>query len=598
MSLIYGVEFNNQTRALSFSDRAGNNIYSCTIPASHPLTFVSTEDGSTIWLFGNTVATVASIAQYEVDTGNGWTSYSISDKPHLTLNRGESCRWRCSNRRGVQTKSANANFGMTGSFEAYGNIHSMLVPNFENITSLADYPYAFCNLFKNCTSLKKAPLLPATTLSKGCYQSLFEGAGVVHPPELPSTVTGIDQSFQSMFSSCAELTRTPVMPEGTYLKASCAYMFRSCSSLTKVFIPASGDFSTNEAFFAWLYNASASGDFYANPNAKFPHGSAGIPKDWERWIYGATDTGATATMYHNGIAESVRVGTSSYGTCYALQGWAGFKTLAEMHALGYTFGAQTSLTIYHWENPVSAYSCAANAKDSFTESMYDANNGLGFITISQQNRIGYYLTATTPTPQPLTLTAIEDKSSVKLAKTGILSNTFQIDTGSGWQSYTFGDVINLNRGDSIKWRCSSHPDTQSRSNYVGFNMTGLIKASGNCNSMLDGTNFDSMTSLVGYDYALYQLFVSESALTQAPELPAITLANWCYGSMFQTCRLLTEVRIAATTTAANALDHWLRNVAATGTVYADPSFTDLPTDSENGVPSGWTRAPLSDYPTT
>ena len=230
MALLYGVEFNNQTRALSFSDRAGNNIYSCTIPASHPLTFVSTEDGSTIWLFGNTVVTVDSIARYEVDTGNGWTAYSISDQPHLTLNRGESCRWRCSNRAGVQTLRANANFGMTGSFEAYGNIHSMLIPNFENVTSLADYPYAFCNLFKNCTSLKKAPALPATTLSEGCYRSLFEGAGIVYPPKLPATALA-SHCYYNMFYRCTALIQAPELP-ATTLADSCYYsMFSSCTSL-------------------------------------------------------------------------------------------------------------------------------------------------------------------------------------------------------------------------------------------------------------------------------------------------------------------------------------------------------------------------------
>jgi hypothetical protein len=45
------------------------------------------------------------------------------------------------------------------------------------------------------------------------------------------------------------------------------------------------------------------------------------------------------------------------------------------------------------------------------------------------------------------------------------------------------------------------------------------------------------------------------------------------------------------------LGGWLTNVAATGTVYANPNFT-LPTNSANGVPSGWTRKNIANYPTT
>ena len=51
---------------------------------------------------------------------------------------------------------------------------------------------------------------------------------------------------------------------------------------------------------------------------------------------------------------------------------------------------------------------------------------------------------------PLTLTATVVNSSVKLTKNGTLSNTYEVNTGSGWQSYTFGTVIPLNAGQSCK----------------------------------------------------------------------------------------------------------------------------------------------------
>ena len=222
----------------------------------------------------------------------------------------------------------------------------------------------------------------------------------------------------------------------------------------------------------------------------------------------------------------------------------------------------------------------------------------------------------------LTLTATEDNSSVALTKVGTLSYIYEVNTGSGWEGYTFGTVINLNAGQSCKWRCKTHPKWQDKSYYVQFVMTGTIEASGNCNSMLS-SDFESVTSLSGHDYVFYKLFYGCTSLTKAPLLPAktleyqcytsmfsgctsltkapllpaTTLSNNCYYGMFSGCTSLTEVRISATTTGVGALDNWLDGVAASGTVYADPSLT-LPTDSASGIPANWRRSNINDYPTT
>ena len=221
----------------------------------------------------------------------------------------------------------------------------------------------------------------------------------------------------------------------------------------------------------------------------------------------------------------------------------------------------------------------------------------------------------------LTLTATADNSSVKLMKRGSLSNTYEVNTGSGWQSYTFGTTIALNKGQSCKWRCSAHPTTQSIENYVQFVMTGKIEASGNCNSMLS-SDFDNITSLKGYNSAFTGLFRNCKSLVQAPELPATTLAQSCYGGMFDHCESLTqapalpatalavncyyimfagcrslkEVRIAAIFKEQYALNGWLSDVSATGDFYCDPNATIFPTNDTSGIPSGWVRRNIADYP--
>ena len=249
----------------------------------------------------------------------------------------------------------------------------------------------------------------------------------------------------------------------------------------------------------------------------------------------------------------------------------------------------------------------------------------------------------------LTLTATADNSSVELRKRGTLSNTYEVNTGSGWQSYTFGTTINLNNGQSCKWRCTSHPTSFSYDTYVKFVMTGSIEASGEVYSMLS-SNLSDVTTLNGYASAFsrlfegcisltqapqlpattlapncyYMMFDGCTSLTQAPQLPATTLADYCYSNMFNGCTSLTqapalpakdlaascydymfwgcsklnEVRIAATTTATYALFKWLLNVSATGDFYCDPNATIFPIDSPSGIPKGWVRHALADYPVT
>ena len=199
--------------------------------------------------------------------------------------------------------------------------------------------------------------------------------------------------------------------------------------------------------------------------------------------------------------------------------------------------------------------------------------------------------------KPLTLTATEDNSSVRLLMSGTVRNTFEIDKGNGWEDYTIRTYIYLNAGESCKWRCKSHRHLQSDSLYVKFAMTGKIEASGNCNSMLS-SNFENITSISKYDHAFVALFQGCTSLTKAPLLPATILPPYGYYYMFDGCESLKEVRISATKSATGALASWLKGVSAIGDFYCDPNATIFPTGSGSGIPSGWTRHALADYPQT
>ena len=84
------------------------------------------------------------------------------------------------------------------------------------------------------------------------------------------------------------------------------------------------------------------------------------------------------------------------------------------------------------------------------------------------------------------------------------------------------------------------------------------------------------------------MFKSCTSLTSAPELPATTLADRCYSSMFESCQSLSYIKCLATDIhALNSLTYWLKGVASTGTFVKNPNMSNWPTGTD-GIPSGWT----------
>ena len=311
MSLIYNATFDKNTRKLSFEDKAGNEIYSFTVPEgapsvddiTKPLTFRATQDGSTVKLTKQ--GTLSGSFQTSRDGGNTWADYTINTA--ITLNIGDEVSFRAkANRTSAQGTNAYFQFVMTGKIEAWHNVMSLYRTNdfatyntvvssafrnlFQNCTSLTKAPAlpattlasdCFENMFYDCQSLTKAPELPATTLVSGCYTSMFYGCtSLTKAPELPAT-TLAQWCYQSMFSGCTSLTKAPELPATTLAIRCYSYMFYGCSNLKEVRISATT--TASYALGDWLSYVSATGDFYCDPNATiFSTGVSGIPANWTR----------------------------------------------------------------------------------------------------------------------------------------------------------------------------------------------------------------------------------------------------------------------------------------------------------------------------
>ena len=129
-------------------------------------------------------------------------------------------------------------------------------------TTLAEGCYA--RMFSNCTGLTTLPedLLPTRTLADGCYQQMFSYCtGLTTAPILPATTLS-EYCYSGMFFDCTSLTTAPILPAATLTKSCYCMMFYNCTKLNSVTCLATdisagttSDNLSDNCLFQWLYGA-------------------------------------------------------------------------------------------------------------------------------------------------------------------------------------------------------------------------------------------------------------------------------------------------------------------------------------------------------
>ena len=202
--------------------------------ASDALCFTAQEAGSTVKL--HKVGSASDVNLQTSTNGSSWTPYTVEDVITLA-NVDDKVYFKAI---GSNTKMGNnqfsyRNFVMTGKIAASGNVNSLLEED-EDIArtmSLAGKDFCYNYMFKGCTSLTQAPVLPATTLANSCYSGIFNGCtSLTTAPVLPAT-TLTERCYDSMFSDCTSLTQAPELPATTLASYCYQYMFLGCTSLTQ-----------------------------------------------------------------------------------------------------------------------------------------------------------------------------------------------------------------------------------------------------------------------------------------------------------------------------------------------------------------------------
>ena len=105
------------------------------------------------------------------------------------------------------------------------------VPEILPATTLSQGCY--WEMFYKCPNLTKAPKLPATNLSGHSYDYMFGHTGLLESPELPATNLP-EYCYVDMFSGCTNLKTVQPICATTVGNGACNQMFLGCSGLEDI----------------------------------------------------------------------------------------------------------------------------------------------------------------------------------------------------------------------------------------------------------------------------------------------------------------------------------------------------------------------------
>lgn len=223
--------------------------------ANSYFTITSLSDNNDIyWLnAGPSVSGYARGIYISTDNGQTWTN-KLSQRSRVsiaTLNTGDKLLIR-----GTQTNyytSYRNYFDSEGAVELSGNIMSLLYgDNFAGQTELTANN-TFRGIFGGLMVVNAENLvLPATTLTSGCYRA--------------------------MFSACASLMTAPTLTAPTLVSQCYSEMFQNCTSLN--YIKCLATEIPNDSTINWVNNVGTNGTFVKKANATWTTGTNGIPSGW------------------------------------------------------------------------------------------------------------------------------------------------------------------------------------------------------------------------------------------------------------------------------------------------------------------------------
>ena len=170
--------------------------------------------------------TVTPELYYSMGNTHNWQKYTIGNTINLSV--GQNCYWKSTTSTFNESYNKYIRFSSTGKVAASGEVDSII--NWSPLT-----PHCYEQMFYNCTTLIKAPELPATTLAESCYFNMFENCSeLVYGPSVLPALTLPKECYDCMFYHCGKLIEAPQILATKGGSSCCWQMYDSCVSLTTV----------------------------------------------------------------------------------------------------------------------------------------------------------------------------------------------------------------------------------------------------------------------------------------------------------------------------------------------------------------------------
>lgn len=257
---ITNINISNKNVQKIVDELTGKIIFEKTKPSTSQYFYIEDLSGAdnTIILRKSDSRAPTVTLEYSKDKTNWYVWGQTTNDDNLTLSLQANSKIYF---RGTNTVFSNGNyynyFRCTGKFGVGGDITTLLEPS-GNVLDLSGRDYVFYGLFlitSNQRYLVSASdlLLPSTTLSKGCYSSMF------------------------MYNDL--LSTSPVLPARILTEYCYEMMYYKCYSLS-VITSYADDISAYRCTYKWLYDVASSGTFRNLGSATYSRDASGIPTGW------------------------------------------------------------------------------------------------------------------------------------------------------------------------------------------------------------------------------------------------------------------------------------------------------------------------------
>ena len=238
--------------------------------SKQPFTIVAKDSPITVYWSGvYDGATESFELNWSYDGGNTWENPRKQDGFVMTINPGEKCCFLSEYL--VKEGTSRDCFGLIASIKVSGGEYVVE----GNILSLV-YARGFLSPSGtrdiDCSGQREGH-------GYGCYGGLFGGDTNLISAEnliLPSSVNPL--CYRDMFQGCTSLKKAPELPATVLANGCYQNMFSGCTSLNYIKCLAT-DVSATDCTLNWLKDVSPTGTFVTSMN-DWPRGESGIPTGW------------------------------------------------------------------------------------------------------------------------------------------------------------------------------------------------------------------------------------------------------------------------------------------------------------------------------